>query len=106
MIKSEIPASLLIFSWSFQKQMFLIFKNNFQKSVPAPTVVAPPEGSRESAPPRVGPVQLSFVSAGPVQVSFVSAGPVQVSFVSAGPVQLTFVSAGPVQLTLDSAGPV
>ncbi len=59
--------------------------------------------SASRAPPRVGPVQLTFASAGPVQLTFASAGPVQLTFASAGPVQLTLASAGPVQLACDAS---
>ncbi len=46
---------------------------------------APQRISAFRAPPRVGLVQLAFVSAGPAQFTFISAGPVQLTFSSAGP---------------------
>ncbi len=48
---------------------------------------APQRISAFRAPPRVGPVQLIFVSTGPVQLIFFSAGPVHLTVVSADSVQ-------------------
>ncbi len=66
---------------------------------------APQRISAFRAPPRVGPVQLIFVSTGPVQLIFFSAGPVHLTVVFAGPVQLASAPADSVQFGASRAFP-